>query len=882
MYEKPGHRILQLIHLQLSFFISVSSLTKQFYYAPGISGQNITFGRSDHPNTKVLHNFIDEVGTNKADIIALENAGFYSLKVMNVNGSFVDDVWMYHAIPAWLCKFTDVEYLFKPVPTEFVYNRTAVIPCTILGAPQPTFVWEKYNYERETWTSLSELGLMDSWRYVQSDVLGHLYIKSFNKQDAGRYRCRASNVCGARCPSEPRCSQEDVIGDPVDLRIRMNEPESDTLRHYFLNPIINHCWDTEGNYYEDGASSRFCSGLQTKANHIYSFSQYTSINSTTTMEAFFDYQRMQNDDGDYFRIGSVRWNEYPDIANFQVVEDYNSKSGICIAEIEGFKSSNMKEYYYCAAYYPNELLLQGLRFEFVMKEAPYISLPRGVPGKKMSRVIEAAYGSQQNMEFTIQVSNPGFTMNKVDRWICKFNGKSIANQTTKSHWHKRCDYNATRSDIVQVSIDYLVFGDAGYYQIIAGNDEGWAIGPPILLVVTGTEPDHGPYVLTELARTADKITVRWNRPNSLNKNPVYDVRCENRDWEEKPKRLQVPGVEWTELTNLKPGVLYAITVWLDNGLVADTKEIRTLSEKTEAIVAFRCTPGATYLECSWDEPDPSTLHSENIYYRVEIKDVKRKDKNTTEVRDKMEITLSNLRPYTTYRIKIIACNEKGCADVHTATPFQTEEELPGEVVFAEQPWPKDHSVHVAMKFPDILPGVLETEVVRYKEEHYNRLRTELGAKETSFIKNEVVVKGVVLLGNDTTSNDTTGSRHLFDTEVFDIEGLSSSTTYWMKFRWKTGAGPGPFTPYIRVRIGRYIDYNKIIIGCGVAAFFMIVLIGVCFYIKRRWPGLAKVVFQKIRDYINPSYMAPIVDPLQLQTEDDPNIVYEFDMTQNDI
>ena len=38
--------------------------------------------------------------------------------------------------------------------------------------------------------------------------------------------------------------------------------------------------------------------------------------------------------------------------------------------------------------------------------------------------------------------------------------------------------------------------------------------------------------------------------------------------------------------------------------------------------------------------------------------MKRKDKNTTEVRDKMEITLSNLRPYTTYRIKIIACNEK--------------------------------------------------------------------------------------------------------------------------------------------------------------------------------------------------------------------------------
>ena len=49
------------------------------------------------------------------------------------------------------------------------------------------------------------------------------------------------------------------------------------------------------------------------------------------------------------------------------------------------------------------------------------------------------------------------------------------------------------------------------------------------------------------------------------------------------------------------------------------------------------------------------------------------------------------------------------------------------------------------------------------------------------------------------------SRHLFDTPQFEIEGLSPSTTYWMKFRWKTGAGPGPFTPYIRVRIGRFVQ-----------------------------------------------------------------------------
>ena len=54
---------------------------------------------------------------------------------------------------------------------------------------------------------------------------------------------------------------------------------------------------------------------------------------------------------------------------------------------------------------------------------------------------------------------------------------------------------------------------------------------------------------------------------------------------------------------------------------------------------------------------------------------------------------------------------------------------PGEVVFAKQPRPGQFSVFVEMKFPPILPGDLETEVVRYEEEHYNRMRMELKAKE---------------------------------------------------------------------------------------------------------------------------------------------------------
>ena len=44
------------------------------------------------------------------------------------------------------------------VPTEFVYNRTAVVPCTILGSPQPIFVWEKHNSETNRWTPISQLG----------------------------------------------------------------------------------------------------------------------------------------------------------------------------------------------------------------------------------------------------------------------------------------------------------------------------------------------------------------------------------------------------------------------------------------------------------------------------------------------------------------------------------------------------------------------------------------------------------------------------------------------------------------------------------------------------------------------------------------------------
>ncbi|XP_063693116.1 uncharacterized protein LOC134825002 isoform X2 [Bolinopsis microptera] len=928
MFCNPGPKSLTLVFLLLSLN-SVSSLTKKFYYAPGIDDQQITF-RSDYANTKVLHNFRDEVGHDRANVIALEDAGFYSLKVINVNGSFVDDVWLYHAIPSWLCKFTIEDYLLEPIPTEFVYNRTAVVACTILGSPQPTFVWEKYNSETQRWNSLSDLGLLDSSRYIQSHVLGHLYIKYFNKKDTGRYRCRASNECGGRCPNEPRCSEEDVIGDPIYLQLRV-PVKTESPSHYFLNPIINQCWDTEGNYFTDGAASRFCSGLKTKASHIYSFSQYTSINSTATMEAFFDYERMQNDDGDYFRIGSVRWNEY-DIGNFHVLEDYEATSGICIAEIEGFKSSNMKEYYYCNAYFPNDLLMQGLRFEFVMKEAPFIGLPRGVLAKKMSRVIVASYGSKQSFRFelTPNFSSEEIQGNTIKVLMCLFNTKNISHawDMPDGHggWHIACAYNASNNDIVTFSIDYVVFGDAGYYQIVAGNDEGWAIGPPILLVVTGTEPNQGPYVLTELARTTNKITVRWNRPNSgFNRDPVYEVWCQNKDWDEDPIRLLVAGVEWTELTNLRPGVQYAITVWLNDGLVADTKEIRTLPIRTEAIVSFTCTSGATYIKCRWDKPDPSTFHSQNLHYEVEIKDPKRKDRNTTIVQDKLDTIMSNLRPFTDYKIKIIACNIKGCAKAQNATSFKqfkTEEELPGRVVFAKEPRPKPFSVFVVMKYPSILPGVLETEVVRYEEEHYKKIRDELKAKENKRGKNDIIVQNILLVGNETaSSNDSTvplryynnieienesylsteapgyyisstemsnenrlWSGHLFDDEEFEIVGLDPSTTYWMKFRWKTGAGPGPFTPYMKIRIGRYINYKQIVIGCSIAAFFAILAAGFIFYVNRRWPGLAKVVFQKIRDYINPSYMAPIdpLDAFHMQTEDDPNIVYEFDMTQNDI
>ena len=46
-----------------------------------------------------------------------------------------------------------------------------------------------------------------------------------------------------------------------------------------------------------------------------------------------------------------------------------------------------------------------------MKEAPYIGLPRGVPGKKMSRVIVASYGSKQVFYVQICVGYFMFFMN---------------------------------------------------------------------------------------------------------------------------------------------------------------------------------------------------------------------------------------------------------------------------------------------------------------------------------------------------------------------------------------------------------------------------------------------------------------------------------------
>ena len=50
---------------------------------------------------------------------------------------------------------------------------------------------------------------------------------------------------------------------------------------------------------------------------------------------------------------------------------------------------------------------EGLRFEFVMKEAPYVGFPRGVAGKRMSRVIAAPYGSSQ--VFYVGILVPDFT-----------------------------------------------------------------------------------------------------------------------------------------------------------------------------------------------------------------------------------------------------------------------------------------------------------------------------------------------------------------------------------------------------------------------------------------------------------------------------------------
>jgi len=203
-----------------------------------------------------------------------------------------------------------------------------------------------------------------------------------------------------------------------------------------------------------------------------------------------------------------------------------------------------------------------------------------------------------------------------------------------------------------------------------------------------------------------------------------------------------------------------------------------------------------------------------------------------------------------------------------------------------------------MRYPDVMPGVLETEVVRYEEKDYKRLiksrfealknDSENSDNESNVGNSSVTVPYTTLPPNFTVPantiqpfDDPNGNKknlwYVFYNSDFSIEGLQPSTTYYMKFRWKTSAGSGPFTPYYKIRINRFIDFKKILIGCGVASFFVIVAIGFCLYVKRRWPGLVKVVIAKVRDHVRPSYMNPpdVFNDFNNQDDDD-NIVYEFE------
>jgi len=518
----------------LFWFSSVESLiTDKIHYRPGLDFKQKSYQFvSDHTDTTVLHNFKEPKGDKRFTLSAVEDRGIYALQVRNANGSFFDNVKIYQAVPSWLCNFKEEEYLKTPIPTQFYRGRSAVLPCTILGAPTPVFSWEKYDPEGEVWGDISGL-LRDAGARYHVSTLGHLYIKSFDQPDTGKYRCRAYNGC-ARCVNETVCVPEDVVG--VERVVNLKQEDTPYMEYYFLNTIIENCWleklgglgrlwetelfyaeadwDVDGGYY-DGAGSRLCTPIKTSQERFYSITQYSSLNSNTSMEAFFDYQRLLNDNDESNRVGTVKWKELSSVANFHPLEDVTGSSGICTANITGFRKNNMVEYYYCTAYAARtKLIKQSVRFEYILKEAPMVSFPKGAAGQSMARIIEVAYGQRTKLLFDILINTRReFNKNNIyDRWHCHFNAVRKHKEAGNAS-HISCDFDPKKSDVVTITIDYAVLGDAGYYQVVAGNDEGWAIGPSILLIVNGTVPVKGQYVLELLAVTSNMISVKWNLVN---------------------------------------------------------------------------------------------------------------------------------------------------------------------------------------------------------------------------------------------------------------------------------------------------------------------------------------------------------------------------------
>lgn len=798
-----------------------ASYTQQIVYYPGLGEPKTYNFITDFNNTQVLRNFTDVVGRDSFTLESLEDSGFYVLQVeTGSNGTYLDDNKIFQAVPAYLCHYNASEYLVQPVPSTFAIGRTAALPCTILGNPAPTFYWEKKVFDKY-------ITVTPSARHYISP-LGHLFIEKLEGEDAGTYRCTASNGCGQRCPGDMRCSGEKEYGDEVKLVVEHSASVVDnkTVRHFILNPVIDSCWQDD--------ELVECLQVLSKGS-LFLFRQFTSLNRTMNLEALVDYRR---DTTDPDSVRSVRWVETDEsIKNFKdLLEDRSGFGGACIAQIKGFKNGNSKQNYYCASYLHNKLMHSRVFFTVALRELPKIQLPGGIKGQHMTKLMEFQAGKQ--LKLYVQLSSNRYNMNDIAKsWSCEWNGELI----TKD-WHSQCEFNKSESDIVTITIDYAVSSDSGFYQVYANNEEGYAVGPPVMVKVIGEEDHKGKYVLKPTLLAENTIDIEWKRPSCNVREPYcdaqfnYTVAWKNMVWDEPVMTANTTNLAYS-ITGLNPGVQYEVKVTTgQSSLVANTKILTTKSILPECEVKpFFSNVSTDYIEVYWEEYNKKLLHGHFKGYEIRVQSNTKPIIKTEPYRVHInKLYLDHVIPYTSYDVSVTPCNEKGCTLNYHSYRVKTKEARPDSPPQVYKIVSSYWSINVSMVFPSTLPGELSVEVDLVKDSKDFNMKERSAADFT---------------------NETRALR-TYKTKQFSLEDLKANSKYYFRIRLRTKAGAGPFTEYFSQKTSFYINETAIYIGISVFSLILTVVVAITLYIKRKYPGMAKSVYIAIRNKIRPIYSRP--------------------------